>query len=193
MAKLYLLQGDISAADADAIINSANNDLILGAGESSVIRRQGGAAIQEECTRIGTLPLGGAAVTGGGTLKCRWIIHAAVNPIGLWADEKSVRNGMRNSLKRAEEKKVKSLAVPAVGTADGAFPLDRCADVVLTEVSEHTRKETSIEAVVFVMPDEKLFKTFEEHMKRKFPEMPIEAPPAQLPRAYTAGAAEPAT
>lgn len=187
MTRIYLLQGDLTTLDIDAIVNSANNDLILGSGFSSVIRRVGGPAIQEECTKIGTIPLGEAAVTPAGNLKCRWIIHAAVNPLGLWANEKSVRSGIRNTLKRAEEKKIKSLAVPPVGSSE-ALSIDRCAEVILTEVIDHLNNPTSLEAIVFVLDNEKLFGPFEEHFKQKFPETPPEPPPPQFPRAYPAGA-----
>lgn len=166
--QLRMIHGDITTVDAEAIVNSANNDLVLGGGVSGAIRRVAGPDVQEECHRIGTIPLGEAVVTSGGNLKAKWIIHAAVNPLGLWADPKSVRNAAKNALKRAEERKVKTLAFPAIGTGAGALPVERCAEILIDEVTRHCASpETSLEEVMFVLFDEKPFAIFEEKFKQK--------------------------
>jgi O-acetyl-ADP-ribose deacetylase (regulator of RNase III) len=176
--QLKMTKGDITAVEADAIVNSANNDLVLGGGVSGAIRRVAGVDVQEECNRIGTIPLGEAVVTSGGQLKAKWIIHAAVNPLGLWADAKSVRNATRNALKRAEEKKVRTLAFPAIGTGAGALPVERCAEILVDEVQKHCSGETSIEEVSFVLYDEKPYAIFEERFNQK---MGIAVPPPASP------------
>src|SRR6187401_117765 len=114
--QLRMIRGDLTTVDADAIVNSANNDLVMGGGVSGAIRRVAGQQVQDECHKIGTVPLGTAVVTSGGLLKAQWIIHAAVNPLGMWADAKSVRNAVKATMKRAEEKQIKRLAFPALGT-----------------------------------------------------------------------------
>ena len=119
--KIQLLQGDITQLEVEAIVNSANNDFILGSGVSGAIHRLGGPEIQEECHKIGTRPLGSVATTTAGKLKARYIIHAAVNPLGLWADAKSIRSAFRGVLRELREKGIKSAAVPAIGTGAGAF------------------------------------------------------------------------
>jgi len=167
--QLRMLRGDITTAEVDAIVNSANNDLVLGGGVSGAIRRVAGSDVQEECAKIGTIPLGTAVVTSGGLLKAKWIIHAAVNPLGLWADAKSVRNATRATLRKADELQVKRLAFPAIGTGAGALPVERCADILIEEVLKHCGGATSIEEVVFVLYDEKPFGIFEERFKQKVP------------------------
>jgi len=165
--KLSLVRGDITTVEAEAIVNSANNDLILGGGVSGAIRRAAGEAVQEECNRIGTIPLGEAVATSAGNLRARWIIHAAVNPLGLWADAKSVRNAARNALRRAEERQVRTLAFPAIGTGAGALPVTRCAEILIEEVSRHCSGTTSLEHVMFVLYDEKSYRIFQEIFARK--------------------------
>ena len=164
--QLRMIRGDITTVDADAIVNSANNDLVMGGGVSGAIRRVAGQEVQDECHKIGTVPLGTAAVTSGGLLKAQWIIHAAVNPLGMWADAKSVRNAVKATLKKADEKKVKRLAFPALGTGAGALAVERCADILIEEVMKHCEPEqTSLEEVMFVLYDEKPFAIFEEKFK----------------------------
>ena len=198
--QMRMFRGDITVIDADAIVNSANNDLVLGGGVSGAIRRVAGPAVQDECAAIGTVPLGTAVVTTGGNLKAPWIIHAAVNPLGLWADAKSVRNATRAALKKAEEKGVRKLAFPAIGTGAGALPVERCADILIDEVLQHCSGETKLEEVVFVLYDEKPFAIFEERFKERTasgpadpgtgtgpsapgsaPEPPASAPPSPPP------------
>ncbi len=80
--KIILQQGDLTEIDTDAIVNAANNDLRLGGGLAGVIRRKAGEAVQRECDAIGTIPVGGAAITSAGKLKARHIIHAASMQLG---------------------------------------------------------------------------------------------------------------
>jgi O-acetyl-ADP-ribose deacetylase (regulator of RNase III) len=163
-----MIRGDITAVEADAIVNSANNDLVMGGGVSGAIRRVAGPDVQDECHKIGTVPLGTAVVTSGGLLKAQWIIHAAVNPLGMWADAKSVRNATRAVLKRADEKQIKRLAFPALGTGAGALAVERCADILIEETMKHCENDqTSLEEIMFVLYDEKPFAIFEEKFKVK--------------------------
>ncbi|HZN62019.1 MAG TPA: macro domain-containing protein [Planctomycetota bacterium] len=169
--KIQLLHGDITQLEVEAIVNSANNDFILGSGVSGAIHRLGGPEIQEECHRIGTRPLGSVATTTAGKLKAKYIIHAAVNPLGLWADAKSIRAAFRGVLRELRDKGIKSTAVPAIGTGAGAFSIDRCADILLEEVRDFAKTEPPLETLIFVLFDEKNFQAFEERFARKFPEM----------------------
>ena len=173
--ELRMVKGDITLAEVDAIVNSSNNDLVLGGGVSGTINRVAGTSVQEECSKIGTVPLGMAVVTGAGLLKAEWIIHAAVNPLGLWADAKSVRKATKNVLKIAEEKKVRTLAFPAVGTGAGALSVETCANILIEEITLHCKDETtSIEEVQFVIYDDKTFEIFEEKFNEKLhPDMEI--------------------
>jgi O-acetyl-ADP-ribose deacetylase (regulator of RNase III) len=169
--KIQLLQGDITQLEVDAIVNSANNDFILGSGVSGAIHRLGGPEIQEECHKIGTRPLGSVATTTAGKLKAKYIIHAAVNPLGLWADAKSIRAAFRGVLRELRDKGIKSTAIPAIGTGAGAFSIDRCADILLEEVRDFAKTDPALETMIFVLFDEKNYKAFEERFVRKFPEL----------------------
>ncbi|HET9848855.1 MAG TPA: macro domain-containing protein, partial [Candidatus Dormibacteraeota bacterium] len=75
--RVEVLQGDLTQQDVDAIVNAANNDLELGGGVAGAIARAGGPAIQRECRANGPIDVGDAAITTGGNLKARHVIHAA--------------------------------------------------------------------------------------------------------------------
>jgi O-acetyl-ADP-ribose deacetylase (regulator of RNase III) len=160
--KILFSRGDITDVDADAIVNAANNDLILGAGVAGAIRRKGGGEIERECERIGSIRLGEAAVTTGGNLKACYVIHAgSMSPGGVTTDE-SLSATTRNSLLRAEEKALKSIAFPAVGTGIAGFPMQECAQVMIGEVLEHVKSPSSLETVYFVLYDDAALKVFQK-------------------------------
>ena len=161
-SRVSIRQGDLTEADVDAVVNAANNDLMLGGGVAGAIRRKGGPEIQNECDRIGPIAVGEAAVTGGGKLKARYVIHAASMQLGGATTEKALRESTRNSLKRAEEKKLESIAFPAIGTGIAGFPIERCAEVMLAEVRDHLSGPTSLKRVEFVLFDRPALEVFEK-------------------------------
>ncbi len=160
--KIHVLQGDLTDQAVDAIVNAANNDLQLGAGVAGAIRRRGGVSIQAECDRVGPIPLGEAAVTGAGQLKARHVIHAASMRLGEATSEANLRLSTRNSLLRAKEKGLRSIAFPAIGTGIAGFAMRRCAEVMFQEVAAHLAGETSVEDVRFVLYDSDAYQTFRE-------------------------------
>ena len=158
--RIEILQGDLTEMDVDAIVNAANNDLKLGGGVAGAIRRKGGPVIQEECDATGTIPLGGAAITSGGKLKARYVIHAASMELGGRTSAASLRSATAHSLRIAAQKGLKSIAFPAVGTGIAQFPVRECADIMLRETAKHFEQPTSLEKVYFVLFDAEALATF---------------------------------
>src|SRR3972149_11704362 len=162
MPQIEIIQGDITEAKQEDIIIAANNDLQLGGGVAGAIRRKGGPLIQQQCDLVGRIPLGEAATTDGGNLKAKYVIHAASMQLGGRTTAENLEASTRNSLRRAEEKKVKSIACPAIGTGIAGFDTRRCAEIMLRVVSDHLKEKTSLERVVFVLFDEPTRKAFEQ-------------------------------
>jgi len=148
---IEVLQGDLTDQDVDAIVNAANNDLELGGGVAGAIARAGGPQIQAECHKIGPIEVGDAAITGGGTLKARFVIHAASMRLGGRTGADGLRRSTRRSLEIGDLRGLRSIAFPAVGTGIARFPLEECARIMLEEVVAHSRKSTSIREVRFVL------------------------------------------
>jgi O-acetyl-ADP-ribose deacetylase len=152
--RIVIQQGDITEMDVDAIVNAANNDLILGAGVAGAILRKGGESIQDECNAIGSIPVGYAAITSGGKLKARYVIHAASMGLGgVRTTSKTLRTSTAHSLRLAAERKLKTIAFPAIGTGVSGFPMDECAQIMLNEAVLHLRGETSLDVIYFVLFD----------------------------------------
>jgi O-acetyl-ADP-ribose deacetylase (regulator of RNase III) len=165
--RIMIKQGDITDMEVDAIVNAANTDLVLGSGVAGAIRKKGGDTIQKECDKIGRIPLGQAVITGAGRLKSKYVIHAAGMELGGIVTEESLKNATRNSLLRAEEEGIKTIAFPAIGTGVGGFPIAECARVMIDAVINHIKNYQNIEAVYFVLFDEKSFIVFDDYLKSK--------------------------
>jgi O-acetyl-ADP-ribose deacetylase (regulator of RNase III) len=142
--------GDIAAFKADAIVNAANTDLLLGAGVAGAIRTRGGPAIQEECNRLAPIELGEAVVTGAGNLPgTRAVIHAAGMRLGGRATAASVAACVRNALLRAEEIGAATVAFPAIGMGIGGLAPAEGAAAMVRAVRQHRAK--AVKNVVFVL------------------------------------------
>jgi len=165
-SRIVIRQGDLTEMETDAIVNAANNDLILGAGVAGAIRRKGGEAIQQECDAIGSIPIGFAAITGGGNLKARYVIHAASMGLGSLTTAESLRGSTAHALRLAAERGLKTIAFPAVGTGIAGFPMKECAEIMLHEAAEHLRNGSSLETIYFVLFDEEATEIFERTWKR---------------------------
>jgi O-acetyl-ADP-ribose deacetylase (regulator of RNase III) len=163
--KIVLQQGDLTEMDVDAIVNAANNDLQLGGGLAGVIRRRGGESIQRECNQIGTIPVGGAAMTSGGKLKARHISHAASMELGGHTTARALRTSTAHALRIAAEKGLRNIAFPAVGTGIGGFPLSECADIMLREVVEHLKRPTTLDTIYFVLFDARALAAFQKELR----------------------------
>jgi O-acetyl-ADP-ribose deacetylase (regulator of RNase III) len=162
---IVLAQGDITALATDAIVNAANIHLQHGGGVALAISRKGGPTIQAESDAIiakrGPLKTGEAVITSGGKLPAQWVIHT-VGPVwGEGDEDNKLCRAIRSSLMMAEEKGLKTIALPAVSAGIYHFPLDRCAKLLVETASEYLKGNTKIEKVIFCLFDTKTYKAFE--------------------------------
>jgi len=128
--RIVIIAGDVVDQQVDAIVNAANNDLVLGGGVAGAIRRRGGATIQQECDAHGPIEIGEAAITGAGNLHAHHVIHAASMALGGRTTAHSLTSSMNGAFRLARELGVRSMAIPAVGTGIAGFPMDECARVM---------------------------------------------------------------
>jgi O-acetyl-ADP-ribose deacetylase (regulator of RNase III) len=164
LTRIVLKEGDITGESVDAIVNAANSSLILGSGVAGAIREKGGPTIQAECEAHGPVEVGGAALTGAGSLEARWVIHAAGMRIGGQVSEESLRSTLRATLTLAEDQGCRSLALPAIGAGVGGLSLQTCAEISLAEVRAHIEARadaSSLEEVRFVLLGEPAYRVFE--------------------------------
>ena len=164
---LELIEGDITEMTTDAVVNAANAQLVLGGGVAGAIRKKGGPAIQQECNKIGGTFVGGAAITTGGNLKAKYVIHAVGPRMGEGNENEKLKNATLNSLKVADENNLKSISFPAISTGIFGFPTSRCAEIMLKTAIEYLKSQTSLQRIVFCLFGQDSYQVFENRLNKQ--------------------------
>jgi O-acetyl-ADP-ribose deacetylase len=164
--KIKLLVGDITQQAVDAIVNAANSRLIHGGGVAGAIVRKGGKSIQDESYRKAPVPVGQAVITGAGTLPCKYVIHAVGPQMGEGDEDQKLKNAALNCLRIAEENNLTSIAFCAISTGIFGYPLDRCANIMLTNTINHLNGQTGLNEVIFCLYDKKAYDIFSSTLKK---------------------------
>jgi len=156
MAKITLVEGDITVQDVDAIVNAANRSLLGGGGVDGAIHRRGGPRILAECRRIreerypGGLPVGQAVATTGGDLPATHVIHVVGPVYGREPDAPRLLASCHyEALRLADELGARSIAFPAISTGAYGYPLDEAAAVAIAAVRAAGSRLEEIRFVLF--------------------------------------------
>jgi O-acetyl-ADP-ribose deacetylase (regulator of RNase III) len=143
-------QADITRLTVDAVVNAANTRLWMGGGVAGALKHAGGAVIEEEAMRAGPIRVGEAVATGAGRLPCRYVIHAATMGQDLATDGAAIEAATRSGLRVAEELGCASIAVPALGTGVGGYPLEEAARLIVEATAAHLRGGSPLDRIVLV-------------------------------------------
>ncbi len=155
MKKINVVQGDITRAQVDAIVNAANTTLMGGGGVDGAIHRAAGPGLYLACRKFNGCPTGEARITSGFNLPARYIIHT---PGPIWHggdgnERQLLANSYRNSLRLAEEHGCRSVAFPSISTGVYAFPLELAAPIALTTIRDFLDTAAVVETVTMVCYD----------------------------------------
>lgn len=155
MKKINAVQGDITRAQVDAIVNAANTTLMGGGGVDGAIHRAAGSGLYLACRKFNGCPTGEARITSGFNLPARYIIHT---PGPIWHggdgnERQLLANSYRNSLRLAEEHGCRSVAFPSISTGVYAFPLELAAPIALTTIRDFLDTAAVVETVTMVCYD----------------------------------------
>lgn len=164
--KIRLVEGNIVLLDVEALVNAANKSLVLGGGVAGAIRNYGGPSIQEECNKKGPIKVGEAVKTNAGNLKAKYVIHAVGPVSGEGQEEEKLRNATLNSLKIAEENKLKDIAFPAISTGIFGFPIQRCSEIMLKAAMESLEEHEYPQEIIFCLFGQEAYSVFEKTLEK---------------------------
>ena len=152
---IRLVQGDITRAEVDAIVNAANPVMLGGGGVDGAIHRAAGPSLLEACRAIPSIdgircPTGEARITHAGELAARFVIHtvgpryhADPNPHRLLA------SAYRNSLDLALAHECRTVAFPAISCGVYGYPLDEAGAIAFATCSEERFQTLGISFYLF--------------------------------------------
>jgi O-acetyl-ADP-ribose deacetylase (regulator of RNase III) len=150
---------DITKETTEAIVNAANSSLLGGGGVDGAIHRAGGPSILAECKRIvakiGTLPAGQAAITTGGRLPAKYVIHT-VGPVyrgGRQNEAETLGACYRGSIRIADDHAIRSLAFPSISTGAFGYPANEAAEIAVRTIAKSLPPCAHVEHIRFVLFD----------------------------------------
>jgi len=130
-----VIQGDIAAQSADALVNAANTSLRMGPGVAGALKRAAGSGIDDEAVAKGPVELGGVATTDAYDLDAEYVIHAAAMPAGGQATGESIRDATRNTLAEADALDCASLVMPALGCGIAGYDFEDGVRIICEEIA----------------------------------------------------------
>ena len=160
MVEIIIRQGNITKAKTDAIVNAANEMLILGAGVAGAIRARGGQAIQDECDQKAPIQTGEVVSTNAGDLPYKAIIHAVAPRAGMDDWQHLLQNSVRNAIMCADNLGLSSVALPALGTGVFSLPLEPAARLMLDAARQTAEQCSSVKTIVFCLFGERTYELF---------------------------------
>jgi len=164
--EIAVTKGDITASNNEAIVNAANNKFYMGGGVAGAIKKKGGKAIEEEAVKQGPVKVGEAVITGAGSLPAKYVIHAATMAMDFKTDENIIRIAAYNTLKLAEEKRIKSISFCALGCGVGGFSYEAASKIMAQEVFRYLQEvqEPALKKIEFVLFSEDAFNIFQKNI-----------------------------
>ena len=173
---IKILQGDLTEAKVDAVVNAANEHLAHGGGVAGAIVRRGGEVIQKESDdwvrAHGLVTPEKPAITTAGRLPCDFVIHTVGPKWGEGDEDQKLHKAVYHALNLAAERDIKQLALPAISTGIFGFPKQRAARVILGAIEDFFQEcpAASLEEVLIVLFDSPPVKVFLEDFSERWPE-----------------------
>ncbi len=153
--RIRLDSGDITRLQVDAIVNAANASLLGGGGVDGAIHRAAGSELLAECRALGGCAPGEAKLTRGYRLPSPHVIHT-VGPVwrgGTTGERETLASCYRACLAIARDRRLATIAFPAISTGVYGFPREPAAAIAVATVVAYLAAEAVPETVVFVCFD----------------------------------------
>lgn len=147
-------QGDITKCPVDAVVTAANPKLTGGGGVDGAIHRAAGPELLRACLALGGCDTGEAKLTYGYNLPAKFVVHTVGPRYGEMdgLEASYLEDCYKNSLRLADEKRLASVAFPAIATGAYGFPLEEATGIAMESVQEYleAHPQTSLREIVFV-------------------------------------------
>lgn len=145
--------GELATAAAGAVVRPVATDLSPVTPAMRRFDQAAGAALAEQCARLGDLPLGSAAITAAGDLPAEFVVHVAVRSAAENATAGVVRRGLLNALRRLSDWEIESVALAPLGTGAGNLDAEEAAAAMIPVLTQHLREAERPSRVTILVED----------------------------------------
>lgn len=151
--KIRLRQGNIAnQPDCEAVVNAANPQLESGGGVAGAIHTAAGPELAQEARKMAPIKPGEGVITQAYELPNKYVIHCLGPVYGRDKPEAEMLSKCySNALDLAEEKKISSIAFPAISAGIYGYPIAEAAKVALETVIRKTPELKEVKKVIFVL------------------------------------------
>lgn len=144
-----MVQGDIAARSADALVTAAGTSLMMDtSGTGTALLKAGGEELGEEAVAKGPVELGEIAVTDAYDLDAEYVVHAAAAHFGGDASADHIREATRRSLEKADELGCRTLVMPAIGCGLAGFDIEEGGRIIAETIDDY--EPGSLESVTLI-------------------------------------------
>lgn len=170
--KLQVVQADISGFESEAIVHPTSSTLYTGGEVGVALEKKGGKefsdAVLELRKKNGPLDVAGAVLSAGFGLPAKFVIHCHSPGWGSDKCEEMLEKTVKNCLVLADEKKLKTVAFPSIGSGKNGFPKQTAAQLILKAISNYfvTTMSSSIKTVYFVLFDSESIGIYVQEMAK---------------------------
>jgi O-acetyl-ADP-ribose deacetylase (regulator of RNase III) len=155
---IIIKKGDITKISCDGIINPANSYGYMGGGVAGAIKLIGGDIIEKEAVKKAPIPVGKAIVTTAGILPFKHVIHApTMEKPAMRINIENVILATQAALRLAEKLKLKSIAIPGMGTGVGGVPPEKAAKAMINVAKTFEKK---FEKIIFIDRNDEIINSF---------------------------------
>lgn len=157
--KMTVIQGDIVKIAADAIVHPTSSSFYMGGEVGSAIEKAGGKDFRKEVDELyktnGALDTAGAAICPGHNFQAKFVIHVNSPTWGSANSQQLLEKATKNVLTLADEKNIKSIAIPSISSGNAGFPKQTAAQIILRAINNYfvSVMGSSIKQVYFVLYD----------------------------------------
>lgn len=159
---IQIMLGDLTVHPAEVIVSPDTTELWMEQGVASIIRLKGGDSIRKEARQAGSVGIGDVVVTNAGDLTQRYIFHTAIMVPSDDAKRIHIQKALETILNLAEKKKVRSIAIPALGISSSKFPYDAMAKIMIQKIFDYilVKEKTSIGLVIISLFNREAYNCF---------------------------------
>lgn len=153
----------------EVIVNAANAELVMGGGVAGAIHKAAGPGLSKECSAYAPIKPGEAVITSGHNLPNKYVIHCLGPIYGKDnPSDKLLADCYRNALRTADEKKIESIAFPAISTGVFGYPMEDAAKISFKAIKQMIPDLKHIKLIEFVLYNDSYLKIHEGALNEVF-------------------------